>query len=204
MSIFSSLEGMRCAVPRSYMHQCASALISAEQEACIRMQVRELNSMLKAWEAMRLSKDAQIAALMERCKRYDEDIAEKGRSNEALRRKLMHHHHASCSAKGSVSGAGSERNASRHSIAGSVAGSLSGSDAGRVRHIHLHMHPGGGSSSAAGTPVDQSLSAEHYGNTGALAPRVARSADLGGYSGGPTYSGGHGSRIDQRHSRRPR
>jgi hypothetical protein len=28
---------------------------------------RELNHMLKAWEAMRLGKDAQIAALMERC-----------------------------------------------------------------------------------------------------------------------------------------
>ena len=55
-------------------------------------QVCELGSMLKAWEAMRLSKDAQIAALMERCKRYDEDLHEKSRSNEALRRKLSHPH----------------------------------------------------------------------------------------------------------------
>jgi hypothetical protein len=100
--------------------------------------------MLKAWEAMRLSKDAQIAALMERCKRYDEDIAEKGRSNDALRRKLMHqHHHAAGSARGSVSGT-SERLASRHSTSGSVAGSVAGSETGaRVRHIHLHMHPAG-------------------------------------------------------------
>lgn len=49
---------------------------------------RELNHMLKAWEAMRLGKDAQIAALMERCKRHEEDAAEKARTVEALRRKL--------------------------------------------------------------------------------------------------------------------
>ena len=173
------------------------------------LQVRELNSMLKAWEAMRLSKDAQIAALMERCKRYDEDIAEKGRSNDALRRKLMHHHHASGSARGSVSGAGSERNASRHSVAGSVAGSLSGSDAGRVRHIHLHMHPGGHSAVVAS--ADPTASAEQYSDIGrndavcgALVPRVARShAEL--YSGGTASSAVLGPRIDPRHSSsRPR
>ena len=44
--------------------------------------------MLKAWEAMRLGKDAQIASLMERCKRNEEDAAEKARTVEALRRKL--------------------------------------------------------------------------------------------------------------------
>ena len=44
--------------------------------------------MLKAWEAMRLGKDAQIAALMERCKRHEEDAGEKARTVEALRRKL--------------------------------------------------------------------------------------------------------------------
>lgn len=162
--------------------------------------------MLKAWEAMRLSKDAQIAALMERCKRYDEDIAEKGRSNDALRRKLMHHHHASSSARGSVSGAGSERNASRHSVAGSVAGSLSGSDAARVRHIHLHMHPGGHSSAVAAS-ADPSLSADvGRKDTGALVPRgVARSTHADLYSGGAATSGGLGSRLDQRQfENRPR
>lgn len=106
--------------------------------------------MLKAWEAMRLSKDAQIAALMERCKRYDEDIAEKGRSNEALRRKLMHHH-------GSGSSRGSLHTLNGHalpqqSMAGSVAGSLSGSDGGRTRHIHLHMHGAGGTASSSAAP----------------------------------------------------
>lgn len=111
--------------------------------------------MLKAWEAMRLSKDAQIAALMERCKRYDEDIAEKGRSNDALRRKLMHqHHHTSGAARGSVSSLTSERLASRHSTAGSVAGSISGSESGsRVRHIHLHMHPTGRTSAGMQLPA---------------------------------------------------
>lgn len=45
--------------------------------------------MLKAWEAMRLGKDAQISALTERCKRHEEDAAEKARTVEALRRKLQ-------------------------------------------------------------------------------------------------------------------
>ena len=44
--------------------------------------------MLKAWEAMRLGKDAQITALMERCKRHEEDAEEKQRTIDALRRKL--------------------------------------------------------------------------------------------------------------------
>ena len=51
-------------------------------------EVRELNHMLKAWEAMRLGKDAQIASLMERCKRHEEEAAEKARSVDSLRRKL--------------------------------------------------------------------------------------------------------------------
>ena len=116
----------------------------------------------------------------------------------------MHHHHASSSARGSVSGVGSERNTSRHSVAGSVAGSLSGSDAGRVRHIHLHMHPGG--HSAVASSSDPAASAEQYADmgrkdamAGALIPRVARShADL--YSGGSANGAGLGSRIDPRHS----
>jgi hypothetical protein len=163
--------------------------------------------MLKAWEAMRLSKDAQIAALMERCKRYDEDIAEKGRSNEALRRKLMHHHHAAGStARGSVSAAGSERNPSRLSMAGSVAGSLNGSESGRVRHIHLHMHPGG--HPAASVSADQSFSTERYAEMGrkdfgALAPTGMMQSHTDVYSsagpvGGPSSSDVYGSRLDQR------
>lgn len=55
---------------------------------CVLVCCRELNQMLKAWEAMRLGKDAQIAALMERCKRHEEDAAEKARTADALRRKL--------------------------------------------------------------------------------------------------------------------
>ncbi|CAD7701268.1 unnamed protein product [Ostreobium quekettii] len=37
------------------------------------MHLRELYHMLEAWEAMRLGKDAQIAALMERCRRVDQE-----------------------------------------------------------------------------------------------------------------------------------
>ncbi|KAJ9520832.1 hypothetical protein QJQ45_014023, partial [Haematococcus lacustris] len=51
-------------------------------------EIRELHQMLKAWEAMRLGKDAQIAALLERCKRHEEDAAEKARTVDALRRKV--------------------------------------------------------------------------------------------------------------------
>ena len=50
---------------------------------------RELNQLLKAWEAMRLGKDAQIASLIERGKRMEEDVAEKTRTIDALRRKLF-------------------------------------------------------------------------------------------------------------------
>ena len=49
---------------------------------------RELNQLLKAWEAMRLGKDAQIAALLEKNKRSEEALEEKTRSIDALRRKM--------------------------------------------------------------------------------------------------------------------
>jgi chromosome segregation ATPase len=51
-------------------------------------EVKDLNNLLKAWEAMRMGKDAQIASLIERGKRSEEDIVEKSRTIEALRRKL--------------------------------------------------------------------------------------------------------------------
>ena len=43
-------------------------------------EVRELNQMLKAWEAMRHSKDQQIAQLVARCKKFEEEAAEKNRA----------------------------------------------------------------------------------------------------------------------------
>ncbi len=64
-------------------------VVSEAQGRCVLPCRRELNSMLKAWEAMRLGKDAQISALTERCKRHEEDAAEKARTVEALRRKLQ-------------------------------------------------------------------------------------------------------------------
>jgi len=79
-------------------------------------EVRELNHMLKAWEAMRLGKDAQIASLMERCKRHEEEAAEKARSVDSLRRKLAL--------------AGRDPSSSGTSLA----------TASRARHIHVHMH----------------------------------------------------------------
>lgn len=35
------------------------------------MEIRELNHMLRAWEAMRAGKDAQMSALIERCRRLE-------------------------------------------------------------------------------------------------------------------------------------
>ena len=51
-------------------------------------EVRELNQMLKAWEAMRHSKDKQIAELVERCRKFEEEAAEKSRAVEAMRRRV--------------------------------------------------------------------------------------------------------------------
>ena len=51
-------------------------------------EVRELNQMLKAWEAMRHSKDKQIAQLVERCKRFEDDSFEKQRSVDAMRARM--------------------------------------------------------------------------------------------------------------------
>lgn len=112
------------------------------------VQVRELNSMLKAWEAMRLSKDAQIAALMERCKRYDEDVAEKARSNDALRRKL---HHQPAPAAAPPRPLSDTMRSSSGRGAPSVASSVA-SEGGRARHIHLHMHPSLRGSAASWQP----------------------------------------------------
>jgi hypothetical protein len=88
-------------VARAELDKVQSQLRVA-QEAAERkgQEIRELNHMLKAWEAMRLGKDAQIAALMERAKRHEEDAAEKTRTVEALRRKL------SVSARPASSGGG--------------------------------------------------------------------------------------------------
>ncbi|KXZ49805.1 hypothetical protein GPECTOR_19g256 [Gonium pectorale] len=81
----ASLDAARAEL-RNVAQQAATYREQLEQR---NNEVRELNAMLQAWEAMRLGKDAQIAALLERCKRHEEDAAEKGRSVEALRRKLQ-------------------------------------------------------------------------------------------------------------------
>jgi len=51
-------------------------------------EVRELNQMLKAWEAMRHSKDQQIAQLVERCRKFEEEAADKARAIDAMRSRL--------------------------------------------------------------------------------------------------------------------
>ena len=49
-------------------------------------EVRELNQMLVAWEAMRHSKDAQIEKLVERCKKFEDEATEKARVVESMRK----------------------------------------------------------------------------------------------------------------------
>ncbi|GAX83910.1 hypothetical protein CEUSTIGMA_g11334.t1 [Chlamydomonas eustigma] len=60
-----------------------------EQIGVKNLEIRELNNLLQAWEAMRLGKDAQIASLIERNKRNEEANAEKSRTIEALRRQIF-------------------------------------------------------------------------------------------------------------------
>ena len=50
--------------------------------------LKEMNKMLKAWEAMRTCKDSQISALLEKCKQYEDQVAEKARSVSFLRQKI--------------------------------------------------------------------------------------------------------------------
>ena len=69
------------------MLQAESSELRAKVEKRNR-EVRELNQMLKAWEAMRHSKDQQIAQLVERCKKFEQDSAEKARAVDSLRQRV--------------------------------------------------------------------------------------------------------------------
>ncbi|GLI59117.1 hypothetical protein VaNZ11_000948 [Volvox africanus] len=128
-------------------------------------EVRELNSMLQAWEAMRLGKDAQIAALLERCKRHEEDAAEKARTIEALRRKLQMPGRMSLSGIAAPAGAGAAASTTGIGMTPTSSSTTttpismayqqqqmqqqqqqpslrasSGNMALGARHIHVHMH----------------------------------------------------------------
>ena len=72
---------------RALMLQAEASELRAKVEKRNR-EVRELNQMLKAWEAMRHSKDKQIAELVERCRKFEEEAAEKSRAVEAMRRRV--------------------------------------------------------------------------------------------------------------------
>jgi hypothetical protein len=90
---------------------------------------RDLQQMLKAWDAMRLGKDAQIAALIERCKRYEEEKQEQARTVESLRRKI-----ACIAPRPGASGVVPDTSdmVSTHSSTGSRRSHM---------QLHLHMHP---------------------------------------------------------------
>ena len=72
---------------RALMLQAEASELRAKVEKRNR-EVRELNQMLKAWEAMRHSKDKQFAELVERCRKFEEEAAEKSRAVEAMRRRV--------------------------------------------------------------------------------------------------------------------
>ena len=71
------------------MLQAESSELRAKVEKRNR-EVRELNQMLKAWEAMRHSKDAQIEKLVERCRKFEDEAAEKARAVESMRNRVEH------------------------------------------------------------------------------------------------------------------
>ena len=72
---------------RALMLQAECSELRAKVEKRNR-EVRELNQMLKAWEAMRHSKDQQIAQLVERCRKFEEEAADKARAIDAMRSRL--------------------------------------------------------------------------------------------------------------------
>jgi hypothetical protein len=72
--------------PVHHVQYCTRGVLTCTAAHVPCVQVRELNQMLKAWEAMRLGKDAQIAALMDKVKRNEEEVMEKGVTVDALRR----------------------------------------------------------------------------------------------------------------------
>jgi chromosome segregation ATPase len=69
------------------MLQAESSELRAKVEKRNR-EVRELNQMLKAWEAMRHSKDAQIEKLVERCRKFEDEAADKARAVESMRNRV--------------------------------------------------------------------------------------------------------------------
>ena len=86
-----TLEGKQTLIDsyQSRLHKTEFDLSSANSKIEKQSKdLKELNKMLKAWEAMRICKDSQISALLEKCKQYEEQVAEKSRSVEALRCKI--------------------------------------------------------------------------------------------------------------------
>jgi hypothetical protein len=174
--------------------------------------------MLKAWEAMRLGKDAQvmgvavcgtlpagrlgaapectqhtlrraccgaclclprtrqIAALLERCKRLEEEAAEKGRSADALRRKL-----AVCSAAAAAHASPAGGHHGQHQLALPAA---PGSLAASVASFHSFSSASAGAGAVAGTACARPGSAGSF----------IGSYQLGGTSG---VRGGIGSSDGQ-------
>ena len=93
---------------RALMLQAECSELRAKVEKRNR-EVRELNQMLKAWEAMRHSKDQQIAQLVERCRKFEEEAADKARAIDAMRSRLGRgdRRHSDAHGPGASDGAGS-------------------------------------------------------------------------------------------------
>jgi len=182
---------------RALMLQAECSELRAKVEKRNR-EVRELNQMLKAWEAMRHSKDQQIAQLVERCRKFEEEAADKARAIDAMRSRLGRGDHRDGQPGGaSVGGAGS---------VGSVSFNRTPrrSPTGTSMRLSPSPAPSSVSSFAFGTRAPSGGAAPSPGNIDKENPerspsatkRFAAMAALGGESPGRPGGGGVKGSID--------
>ena len=183
---------------RALMLQAECSELRAKVEKRNR-EVRELNQMLKAWEAMRHSKDQQIAQLVERCRKFEEEAADKARAIDAMRSRLGRgdRRHSDAHGPGASDGAGS---------VGSVSFNRTPrrSPTGTSMRLSPSPAPSSVSSFAFGTrapsggaaPSPENVDKENPERSLSATKRFAAMAALGGESPGRPTGGGVKGSID--------
>ena len=181
---------------RALMLQAECSELRAKVEKRNR-EVRELNQMLKAWEAMRHSKDQQIAQLVERCRKFEEEAADKARAIDAMRSRLGRGDHRDGQPGGASVGAGS---------VGSVSFNRTPrrSPTGTSMRLSPSPAPSSVSSFAFGTrapsggaaPSPENIDKENPERSPSATKRFAAMAALGGESPGRPAGGGVKGSID--------
>ena len=181
---------------RALMLQAECSELRAKVEKRNR-EVRELNQMLKAWEAMRHSKDQQIAQLVERCRKFEEEAADKARAIDAMRSRLGRGDHRDGQPGGASVGAGS---------VGSVSFNRTPrrSPTGTSMRLSPSPAPSSVSSFAFGTrapsggaaPSPENIDKENPERSPSATKRFAAMAALGGESPGRPAGGSVKGSID--------